>query len=100
MTNLPTAATSAGCHGSGATSPGFLGRWRVLMIAGGVIAAGIAVALWQQWPTPGALAPLLIVLPCALMMLVCMRRMNHGQPSDPTPAPTDRPDRATADVRS
>lgn len=79
-----TVSTSAAngrssCHGGGHRSGGWLGNRRNLLIGGGAIVVALAVALGQHWLTLAALAPLLYVLPCALMMLVCMKGMNHGQ---------------------
>jgi hypothetical protein len=39
----------------------------------------IALALTQHWLAVAELGPLLFLLPCALMMFMCMKGMNHGQ---------------------
>jgi threonine/homoserine/homoserine lactone efflux protein len=59
----------------------WLRPWRWLAIAGVLIGAGTALALSQQWLAVATLVPLLYVLPCAAMMFMCMRGMNHGRPT-------------------
>jgi len=39
----------------------------------------LALALNQHWLTIADLPLLLFLLPCGLMMLHCMKGMNHGQ---------------------
>ena len=39
----------------------------------------LALALNQHWLTIADLPLLLFLLPCAVMMLMCMKGMNHGQ---------------------
>jgi hypothetical protein len=63
------------------TAGSWLRGWRGLAIAGVVIAAGTALALSQHWLAAATLVPLLYVLPCAAMMFMCMRGMNHGRPA-------------------
>jgi len=47
------------------------------------VAAGAALlALWQHWLAIADLVPLLFVLPCAAMMFMCLKGMNHGQQAD------------------
>jgi hypothetical protein len=41
------------------------------------------------------LAPLLFILPCAVMMFICMKGMNHGQQNDSAQA-SDRNETSTA----
>jgi len=41
--------------------------------------AGAALALSQHWLTVPELTPLLFLLPCAVMMFICMKGMNHSQ---------------------
>jgi hypothetical protein len=45
-------------------------------------AAAIALALSQHWLAVTDLVPLLVVLPCAVMMFTCMKGMNSGQQTD------------------
>jgi hypothetical protein len=47
-----------------------------------VAAAAIALALSQHWLAIADLVPLLVVLPCAVMMFTCMKGMNRGQQAD------------------
>jgi hypothetical protein len=41
--------------------------------------AALALALNQHWLTVADLPLLLFLLPCALMMVMCMKGMNNGQ---------------------
>jgi hypothetical protein len=72
------AAKSASCHGASQSSGNWLSR-RGWLLGGGAIVAGTALALSQHWLTVAALVPLLFVLPCAVMVFMCMKGMNHGQ---------------------
>ena len=63
------------CH----SSPSWLSRRRGLVVGAAVAAAAIALALSQHWLAIANLVPLLVVLPCAVMMLSCMKGMNRGQ---------------------
>ena len=63
-------------------SGSWLRRHRNLMIGGAVVTTAVILALTQNWLALANLVPLLFVLPCALMMLKCMKG-NHGrQPQD------------------
>jgi hypothetical protein len=69
----------------------WLRRRRNLVTGGGLIVAVAGLALVYQWSTPATLTPLLFLIPCTLMMLLCMRGMNH-KPTDPAaPAPSPTP---------
>jgi hypothetical protein len=72
-------------HLTGRDSLGWLSRRRGLIIAGAVTTAVAALALGQHWLTVAGLTPLLFVLPCAAMMFMCMKGMNHGQQTKTTP---------------
>src|SRR6266851_4239164 len=76
------ATDGSSCHRAGRGSRGWLGRWRGLVVAGAVAAAFGALALSQHWLASADLVPLLFVLPCAAMMFMCMKGMNHGQQAD------------------
>jgi hypothetical protein len=76
------AASGPSCHGPGQGSPGWLSGRRGLVIAVAVAAAAIAFALSQHWLAVAELVPLLVVLPCAVMMFTCMKGMNRGQQAD------------------
>jgi hypothetical protein len=77
----------------GTSSRGWLDRRRGLILGGGALVVLLALALSQHWLTLAGLLPLLFVLPCAVMMFMCM---NHAQraggsqtssdPDDPTRA--------------
>jgi len=58
-----------------------------MVFGGAAIVAGVALALSQHWLTVGELTPLLFpalfVLPCAVMMFMCMK---HGQQTSAVPA--------------
>ena len=59
---------------------GWLRRRRGVIFAGGAGVAIAALAWGQQWLAVAQLTPLLFLLPCALMMFMCMK--NHGQRPD------------------
>jgi hypothetical protein len=71
---------------------GWIGRRRGLIFGGGAVVVLVALALSQQWFTLAGLLPLLFVLPCALMMFMCMNHHQTGgsqtsvNPDDPTRA--------------
>jgi hypothetical protein len=54
-------------------APGWLSKPRGFVIAVAVASAG-AIAVGQHWLALADLVPLLLVLPCAAMMLKCMKR--------------------------
>ena len=83
-TSVPERASS--CHSASQASGTWLRRRRGLVFGGGAIVAGTALALSQHWLTAAALAPLLYLLPCAAMMLMCMKGMNHGEQTSAAPA--------------
>jgi len=66
---------------------------RGLIIAITAIAAALAVAAGQNWLAIADLVPLLFVLPCAVMMLKCMKGTNRGPQTGTTEAaaPSDAP---------
>jgi hypothetical protein len=92
---------SSSCHGGSQGSRSWLNRRRGLVFGGGASAAGVALALSQQWLTVAELTPLLFLLPCAVMMLMCMKGMNHGQQTGGTQASagTDTPIATDAPLR-
>jgi hypothetical protein len=79
------------CHSSGSLSPAWLQKRRGWIIAGGAAVAGMGVALGEGWVTIAGLAPILYSLPCAVMMLFCMKGMSRGmqttQEQSQTPVP-------------
>ncbi len=78
VTTAPTTECSSS-HGGARGSGGRLSHWRGLVFGGGAVAAAVALALNQHWLTVADLPLLLFLLPCAVMMLMCMKGMNHGQ---------------------
>jgi hypothetical protein len=93
LITTPATAGSSSCHSARQGSGSWLSRRRGLVFGGGAIVAGTAVALSQHWLTVPEVAPLLLLLPCAVMMFVCMKGMNHSPPTsaDPASAGTDTP---------
>ena len=79
-TTVPTTRSSS-CHGAGHDSRSWLRGRRGLIIGGAVAAGVVALALSQHWLALANLLPLLFVLPCALMMLKCMKG-NHGKETE------------------
>jgi hypothetical protein len=79
---ITPAAGGSSCHGSGQGAPGWLSGRRGLVVGVAVAAAAIALALSQHWLAIADLVPLLVVLPCAVMMFTCMKGMNRGQQAD------------------
>jgi Protein of unknown function (DUF2933) len=79
LITTPAAARSSSCHAAGQGLGSWLSRRRGLVFGGGVIVAATALALNQHWLTVAELTPLLFVLPCAVMMLMCVKGMNHGK---------------------
>jgi hypothetical protein len=82
----PAAAGNASCHDASQGLGSWLSRRRGLVFGGGAIVAGTALALSQHWLAVAELTPLLFVLPCAVMMFMCMKGMNHGQQTSAAPA--------------
>jgi hypothetical protein len=73
------AAGSSSCHSASPGSGSWPTRRRGWVFGGAIIVIGTAVALSQHWLTVAALIPVLFVLPCAVMMFMCMKGMSHGQ---------------------
>ncbi len=84
-TNGQVATPGAGgssCHGAGQGSPGWLSARRALVGGVAVAVGAIALALSQHWLAVVDLVPLLVVLPCAVMMFTCMKGTNRGRQTD------------------
>jgi hypothetical protein len=79
------AAGGSSFHGSGQGSPGWLGGRRGLVVGVAVAAAAIALVLSQHWLAVVDLVPLLLILPCAVMMFHCVTGMNRGQQTNTVP---------------
>ena len=73
----------------------WLRRWYGLAITGAATAGVVTLALGQHWLAIADLAPVLFILPCAAMMFLCMKGMNHGQQNDSVQA-SARNDTSTA----
>lgn len=87
LITTPATAGSSSYHGAHQGSGSWLSRRRGLVFGGGGgIVAGTALALSQHWLTVPELAPLLFLLPCAVMMFMCMKGINHGQQTSADPA--------------
>jgi hypothetical protein len=53
---------------------------KMFKIVGGAALIGLLLlALGEKWVALSAIAPLLYILPCAVMMFMCMKGMNHGR---------------------
>ena len=91
--HLPTStvtAQSASCHGASQGSTSTIGRRRGLALGAAATIAIVALGLSQHWFTFRDLLPLLYVLPCAAMMFMCMKGVNHRR--QPGKAPSSGPD--------
>lgn len=76
----PTTATAPGLPAEaqerGRGRYGWLGGWRMLAAAAVVAAAALAVPAFGGVGATERMLPLLFTLPCALMMLMCMRHAD------------------------
>ncbi|MEI9914852.1 MAG: DUF2933 domain-containing protein [Methylovirgula sp.] len=91
---------SSSCHGANQGANNWISRRRGLIFGGAAIVAATAFALTQHWLTIIELEPLLFVLPCAAMMLMCMKGMNHGQQASPAPSSADADKSIGTDFRN
>jgi hypothetical protein len=66
--------------------PGWLSARRGFVIALAVAAAAIAIAADQHWLALADLVPLLFVLPCAVVMLKCIKGTSGGEQTSTTRA--------------
>lgn len=74
-----SAKSSSGCGGS---RKGLGNRRKWLMVVS-IGLALVGVALGSVWFGFAAILPLLYLVPCLLMVMMCMRGMNaNGRPSD------------------
>ena len=65
---------------------GWLSGRRGLIIAITATAAALALAAAQHWLVLADLVPLLFVLPCAMMMLKCIKGTSGGEQTSTTQA--------------
>ena len=61
------------------------------IIAGVTLIGLLLLALGEKWVAMSAVAPLLYVLPCAVMMFMCMKGMNHGRSGGSSDAASQAP---------
>ena len=80
LVTTPATAGSSSCHGGGRASGGWLRDRGVLIFGGGAILVAVALAFGQHWLSTAALTLLLFLLPCAVMMFMSMKGMNHSRP--------------------
>jgi Protein of unknown function (DUF2933) len=59
------------------------GQHRSVIIAVTLAAAVAAFALSQYWLPAATFAPLILLVPCAVMMFMCMRGMNRSEQANP-----------------
>jgi hypothetical protein len=78
----------------------WISRRRGLVFGAVAVVAATAVALTRHWFTIGELEPLLFVLPCAAMMLMCMKGMNHGEQTSPAPSSGNADRSVSTDLRN
>jgi hypothetical protein len=98
IANGPAAARAEGgssCHAAKQGSPSGRFGGRGVITATALAAGGAVLAVWQHWLTLAELTPLLFTLPCAVMMFMCLKDMNHGQSGDAAQAPASRETTAT-----
>jgi hypothetical protein len=100
LITTPGAAESSSYHGASQASGRWLGRRRGVVIGGGAVVAGVALALSQHWLTVAELSPLLFLLPCTVMMFMCMKGMNHGQQTSAAPASAGANTPISSDTRN
>jgi hypothetical protein len=70
---IPAGGVGSSCHA------GWLNGRRGLVVGVAAATAAVALALSRHWVAVADLLPLAVVLPCAVMMLSCMKGMNCGQ---------------------
>jgi hypothetical protein len=67
------------------------GQHRGVIIAVTLAVAVAAFALSRYWLPLATFAPLILLVPCAVMMFMCMRGMNHGEQVNPEVPPGSKP---------
>jgi hypothetical protein len=65
-------------NGSGSPTQSWLANRRGWVVFGSAAVAGTGLALGEGWVTVAGLAPVLYTLPCAAMMMFCMKGMSRG----------------------
>lgn len=79
------------CHGSGSSRQSWLAKRRGWVLLGSAAAAGTGLALGEEWMTFTGLAPLLYFLPCAAIIVFCMRGMTREAQTTPDQSPVPVP---------
>jgi len=100
LITTPAAPGSFSRHGASQGSGSWLSRRHGLVFAGGAIVAGTALALDLRWLAVPELTPLLFLLPCAVVMFICMKGMNHGQQTSAVEVSADTDIAAGTDTRN
>ncbi len=77
LTANPALQQTQSCGVPGA-SQSWLSRNKMIAFGLAGVLGLIAFGLSQNWLTLAGLLPFLYVLPCAAMMFMCMKGMNHG----------------------
>jgi hypothetical protein len=75
----PATAGSSSWQAGNRAPGGWLSHRRGLIFGGGAIVVAVALALGQHWLSIAALPLLLFLVPCAVMMFMCMKGMNHAE---------------------
>lgn len=90
MEKQSDAVSKTSCRGQGRGRASWLAPRRVWLwsVTGLAIVAGAGFALSQNWITASNLLLLLLVLPCAAMMFMCMKGMRHGKHDSEAQSPT------------
>lgn len=79
---------SSACYAAGQSQGSWFSQHRGIAIATTLAAVAVVFfALSQHWLAAAALLPLLYILPCAVMMSMCMRGTNYGQQTNTAQAP-------------
>lgn len=90
--NLPGVVDRPSCHGAKSNRRMNWPTGVAMAAVVGALAITLGVAVDQQWLSLGALTPLLLTLPCAVMMLMCMRGMNNCSNTETNRSPAGRQD--------
>jgi len=77
LTAAPAPEPSKSC-GVSRASPSRLNRRMMIALCVAATLGLTALGLGQNWLSIAGLLPFLYVLPCAAMMLMCMKGMNRG----------------------
>ena len=80
LVHAPSAGQTAKAETSGSCSTAFGKRRKWLLVLAVALAAG-GLLLGSRWPGFTAILPFLYLLPCLLMLAMCMRKGNSSQGS-------------------